>query len=151
MQETKFEADLQRLFPEELADARKSRDIYRALCNRVWTNGEARISYSWRAAGGVVAELRNSLGLPRIDEKTCGGCGNNISEHRVETYEMRIPWSGESVPAHRTFCQDGEHFIPGYTGREDYLDFYCSGEEGEVAPWIRERLSQNGYHLEESA
>jgi hypothetical protein len=57
-----FEADLKDAFGEQLRDTVLAGRLYAAMCNVTWTHEQGtRFSCSWRAAGDLVAELRNDL------------------------------------------------------------------------------------------
>lgn len=94
-----LEKDLWHNFLDDIEDPQKAVELYSALCNLKWIKDGKENTMSWRYAGGVVAEMRNSI------------------------------LKGE--------------------GREDYIDYYCSGNEGIAEPWIEEKLKQLGYRKEE--
>jgi hypothetical protein len=87
-------------FMEKIKQDEYAKSIYSALCNMRWQPKEVvpilRDEYwtcSWRAAGGIVADLR--------------------------------------------------------TEGEDYMDFYCGGNEGFVNDEVREDLAKLGWHPSE--
>ena len=95
---------------QHLKDVEIARDFYRALCNVEWfkdvnlsedikiinrlkDNDVPASTYSWRASGGLIAEIR--------------------SDH--------------------------------YGTNEDYMDFYCSGDEAYVSPLVKECFKKLGW------
>jgi hypothetical protein len=70
-------------------DIRFATDLYRAMCNTDWYRNGVHWATTWRAAGGIVADLREL--------------------------------------------------------NEDYLDFYCSGDEGIVADDVAVELRALGW------
>lgn len=146
-----FRDEFKKLFAEELHDYSKSQDLYRSLCNNIWIKEGQDFSYSWRAAGEMVADIRNSLDLPRADKNQCQNCKQHLQDHVQEQREIIIPLAKEERPVQVTehFCsaEKTRRFVQGYTGSEDYMDFYCSGYEGRVALWIRERAEGAGYKI----
>jgi hypothetical protein len=132
----------------ELADYRRGVDLYRALCNNIWVSPEhPDLAYSWRSAGQLVADLRTSLDLPRAPAQQCQNCQEDKSQHLVEKRTFTPFFSDQPIEISSLFCDEDkqERFIPGYQGPEDYLDFYCSGDEGLVSEWVEERLTAAGY------
>ena len=144
------------LFADDLSDSLKAQEIYAALCNNRWRGREQVFDFSWRAAGEFVANLRNDLGIEVDDPELCQRCqkkkGEHIREER-ETYMSLLlkEKTGEDFRLPVLLCQEGgdETFFPGYLGPEDYMDYYCSGNEGKVAPWIREKFTEYGWARED--
>lgn len=91
---------------EEIKNIKFATNLYRSLCNQIWydTINDVDISFSWRASGGFVADIRNEV------------IGTN----------------------------------------ENYMDFYCSGNEGEIFDDIKIFMNKNnivlldGYYENES-
>lgn len=144
------------LFADELRNSVKTQEIYAALCNNRWEGESTRFDFSWRAAGEFIANLRNELDLPLDDPDICQRCGKRKKEHTREERESYMSLllkekTGESFKLSYFLCQEEgeETFYPGYLGPEDYMDYYCSGGEGQVAPWIEEKFTKAGFkHLE---
>lgn len=142
-----FQNDLAEAFREELRDYKKSTEIYRSLCNTIWKKDGEEFAYSWRAAGGLVSALRNDLDLPLMDPDICQNCAKNKKDH-IEKKEKFKPFFAEKeIEFTYSFCDQSEEtvFTEGYSRKEDYMDFYCSGKEGEVPLWVEKRMNSVGY------
>ncbi len=103
-----FEQLLYQEFGEEITfDQKLGEQLYASIVKVIWSNAELKKIYScsWRYAGGLVADIRNSFVL-------------------------------------RAFKSDSK-------GKEDYMDFYCSGGEGKVIGWIGARLRAKGWDFVE--
>lgn len=143
--------ELLQIFRDDLADTEKAQNIYAALCNNVWKKQSQKINLSWRAAGGVVADMRNDLDLPLEDEDMCQLCQKSRSEHFQITQKTFLTEllrkNGESLVLTFPGCDPAgdNYFTSGYTGPEDYMDFYCTGNEGVVAPWVQEKMLSAGW------
>lgn len=156
------------LFKEELKDTVKAQQLYASLCNTAWRIGTETYTVSWRTAGAIVSEARNDLKLDVVPDNLCARCNKDYDDHEVVETEHSFPWEksnktwtiksaycnpcderGEEEPdeKHQEGASDKprEEFLSGYTHTEDYMDFYCSGNEGIVEPWIREKLRTAGF------
>jgi hypothetical protein len=145
---TPLHDELRELFAADIGQTRLARELYASLCNNVWERNDDKLHFTWRAAGGLVASLRNEAGIAPGDESICEVCGKARDSHREERRKNHFAES-IGVPdffISTLFCGDGDDvFVPPYTGQEDYMDFYCSGGEGRVAPWVAERLASSGW------
>ncbi len=86
-----FENDLISL-REQLLDDTFAVEVYRALCNMKWRNlqhPDQIYSCSWRAAGGLVAEIRNK-GEDYLDFYCSGGEG--LVSDQVKLAFMGLGW-----------------------------------------------------------
>jgi hypothetical protein len=148
--------------------------MYAALCNQAWKRRGVEITderharqlghyydCSWRYAGGLVAEMRNEWFAEHpleIDPDQCLRCGHTKSAHLVEETEMNMTdINGDPVTMKNTYehCPDKRDslFYPDWRGREDYINFYCSGistsddvtPEGVVTERIEEKMSSIGW------
>lgn len=145
---------LRELFRDDLPSTEGARTLYRALCNNIWVSSGGQLNFTWRAAGGFVAALRNDLDLPLDDPDTCQRCQKKQADHQIEKYESGLSQllpDSEPIYLQRHLCSDGGLFTPGYTGPEDYMDYYCSGGEGKIEPWVEEKLQSLGYSRESAA
>lgn len=140
--------DLLDIFSQELRNYKQSQEIYRSLCNTTWEKDGRQVSYSWRSAGGLLADLRNSLDLKIADSEICGSCNKSKKDHLEESIAAAPFWSDREITLTGTLCpQEKGRFIPGYSGPEDYMDFYCSGGEGQVPDWVKNKMQQAGYRM----
>jgi hypothetical protein len=146
------EEEVARIFAPDLFSAEKANDLYASFCNNEWEKDGVRLSYSWRAAAGLVADIRNTLDIPLVDPDVCERCSKRADEHYKHRYKSGLSHlikekTGEDFYLQTLLCKEGEEesFLPGYSGKEDYLDFYCSGNEGSVAPWVADKLEGAGY------
>jgi hypothetical protein len=149
------EEALFQILSADLSQTKKALDLYAALCNNIWQGQENRFAYSWRGSGEVVANLRNRLELPIEDPLFCQLCGQERDDHYRQKYKSGISsWleekGKEPLWLEKFLCEkDGNSFVPGYMGEEEYIDFYCSGNEGFVADWVEEKFRTAGYALAE--
>jgi hypothetical protein len=142
-----FEEDFRKIFADDLGNTKKAGQIYAGLANNRWQKDDQIVSYSWRAAAGLVAGARNDLDLEIADPDICQLCDKNIKDHLLEERKTKPFFTDKELTFNYYHCPDnsGNQFISGYLGPEDYLDFYCFGDEGTVADWIEERFGQAGY------
>lgn len=142
-----FEKDFEDIFAEDLKDTKKAGQIYSALANNRWQKEGKIASYSWRAAAGLVAETRNRLDLEIADPDVCQLCGEKKKDHLLEERKYQPFFMDSELTFNYYHCPDnsGNQFSPGYLGKEDYMDFYCFGDEGTIADWVEEKFSQAGY------
>jgi hypothetical protein len=91
----KFKRDLDTaLFDRVFRDVKAAEELWSSLANVGWFHESApkqEVGYSFRAAGGLIAEMR---------------------------------------------------------GMGDYMDWYCCGPDGVVAPWISEAMAKLGWRFE---
>lgn len=74
----------------DLEDDDVSDELYRALCNNEWhSESYGSVSYSWRAAGGLLAELRDK-GECYLDFYGSGGEG--IVSLRIAKLLSDLDW-----------------------------------------------------------
>ena len=143
--------DLFQLFQDELPRTDRARELYAALCNNIWEKNGQKLDCTWRAAGQIVADMRNDLQLPLEDPEMCQRCHEKRSRHfpvkRKTLLAELLQTDTEPIEITMYKCDPNKSdlFLPGYTCREDYMDFYCSGGEGTVAPWVEERLQSAGW------
>jgi hypothetical protein len=142
-----IEDQVKRAFREQVKEIDAAQDLYRALCNMRWQRVDAPdqiMDYSWRMAGDLVADLRNEIFAGQeIDRNVCRYCGQPSGRHRFQ--RQRIEVFGKPVTVDKYLCRDGQHiFQEDRRGSEDYLDFYCSGDEGHVAEWVEEEMLRIG-------
>jgi hypothetical protein len=83
---------------ERLDDEEFASELYRALANRAWTNGEGHVSLSWRRAEEVVNELRARRGREALPLAQTGGEGN-VSD-LVGGELGRLSWRSHAFDAH---------------------------------------------------
>ena len=94
---------LEQLVSTRILDDEFAQRLYANLCNLCWYDyiNDTLISYSWRSAGSIVADLRNKLKSPTDNQ-------------------------------------------------EDYMDWYCSGNEGIVHTEIEQLFNSAGIVLFEN-
>lgn len=69
-------------------------------------------------------------------------CNNRWVGRKNKTWEFSWRQAGEFVATIRNQREDAEP--------ETYLDYYASGQEGIVAPWVRSRFLAIGYERDGS-
>lgn len=77
----------------------------------------------------------------RAREFYCALCGNRWENQNKQVLELSWRQAGEFVASIRN-----RRF---HAQEETYLDYYASGGEGTVAPWVRSRFRSLGYELSE--
>jgi hypothetical protein len=86
-----FESDLQSVAERAKSDEAFAQNLYGALCNMRWVHAEAEAPYhcTWRAASGLVAELR---GCDDWLEYYCTGGEGTVSPDVADAL-ARLGWT----------------------------------------------------------
>lgn len=131
-EDTFIDQALRSLPRELLLNDAFAEELYGALCNVRWQRPDADdgVMFSFRTAAGIIAELRNEL---RDEPDATGGrrircaCGRPLADHELGL-----------------LCPRGGSYTP-VAPHESYIDFYCSGSEGEISERVRTLLAERGY------
>lgn len=134
------------MFQDDLRDEQRSLDLYSALCNNVWKKEDRVLDFSWRAAGEFIASIRNELNIERVSPDTCRLCRQKKIAHKKTSRQSYFSLLEKEFEIEEWLCENGQNFMPGRGDSEDYLDFYCSGEEGAVKDWVMKKFNQTGYN-----
>jgi len=95
-------------------------ELYRALCNNRFIKDNESWSCSWRHAGSIVAKLK----LTAQEEK------DEQDKDKDKDVDVKEYW----------LCGDDYCM--------DYLEYYCSGKEGEISERIKRTIENLGWSID---